>query len=169
MGLEDDVRLLRDLLRRIARGVGLLERGEAACCGLTLAQCHALGELVARDGISAGELARSLKMDPGAVTRVVDALVDQGLVWRDVDPVDRRVVRLGVTAQGRQFWSRVESTMLERSGALLRRLPSADRASILAALEHLARALEEEGYLPTGTCTAGEERQRRNRGARDRC
>jgi DNA-binding MarR family transcriptional regulator len=48
-------------------------------------------------GASVKELAEFSGVTPGAITQFVDALVEKGLVMREGDPVDRRVVRLKVT------------------------------------------------------------------------
>lgn len=134
-------------MRRLVRGAGLLERGDAACCGITLSQCHALGEVAAREGLSPGELAALLGVDPSAATRLTDALVQRGLVRRESDPADRRVVHLFLTPAGRAFWSRVEEAMLERSRDLLGRLPAGRREAVVTALADLVEALEGAGYL----------------------
>ena len=148
---------LRQLLRRLVRGIGLLERGDAACCGISLSQCHALGEVAAEQGLTPGELAARLGVDPSAVTRITDAMVQQGLVRREGDPSDRRVVRLMLTPEGGHLWSEVQETMLDRSRALLDRLPPERQTVVLRALEQVVEALEQEGHLlrcadKGGTC-----------------
>lgn len=47
--------------------------------------------------ISVKDLAEKVGVTPGAVTQLVNALVEKGLVQREGDPADRRVVRLKVT------------------------------------------------------------------------
>lgn len=150
---------LRELMRRLVRAIGLLERGDAACCGITLSQCHALGELAAREGLTPSELAARLGIDPSAVTRIADALERNGLARREGDPSDRRVVRLVLTPEGHHFWSRVQEAMLERSRALLQRLPPERRPLVLAALADLVDALEKERCLGSregGRCRGGD-------------
>lgn len=49
------------------------------------------------EGISVKELAEDASVTPGAITQFVDALVEKGLVMREGDPVDRRIVRLKLT------------------------------------------------------------------------
>jgi DNA-binding MarR family transcriptional regulator len=49
------------------------------------------------DGMSVKELAEHTGVTPGAITQFVDALVEKGLVSREGDLADRRVVRLKVT------------------------------------------------------------------------
>jgi DNA-binding MarR family transcriptional regulator len=50
-----------------------------------------------KDGISVKDLAEEASVTPGAITQFIDALVERGLVMREGDPVDRRVVRLKLT------------------------------------------------------------------------
>jgi len=49
-------------------------------------------------GISVKELARMSCMTAGAITQFADALITKGLVSREADPDDRRMVRLKITA-----------------------------------------------------------------------
>lgn len=49
------------------------------------------------DGISVKELAEHTAVTPGAITQIIDTLVEKGLVTREGDPADRRIVRLKVT------------------------------------------------------------------------
>jgi len=49
------------------------------------------------EGISVKELAERSSVTSGAVTQFVDTLVERGLVAREGDPDDRRIVRLKLT------------------------------------------------------------------------
>ncbi|MEW6227837.1 MAG: MarR family transcriptional regulator [Bacillota bacterium] len=148
MDADVDALKLRELLRRLVRGIGLLDREDAACCGITLSQCHALGEVATQEGLTPGELAVRLGVDPSAITRITDALVQGGLLSRRSDPSDRRLVRLFLTPEGRSLWDGIHSMMMERSRAVIEHLSPDERPAALAALERLVEALEREGYLP---------------------
>ena len=50
-----------------------------------------------RGGTSVKELAEFTGVTPGAITQFVDALAEKGLVMREGDPADRRIVRLKLT------------------------------------------------------------------------
>jgi DNA-binding MarR family transcriptional regulator len=62
-------------------------------------QLHLLFEIAGRKeaGISVKELAERSSVTPGAITQFVDALVEIGLVAREGDPSDRRIVILKLT------------------------------------------------------------------------
>jgi DNA-binding MarR family transcriptional regulator len=53
------------------------------------------------------ELARALHYNPGALTRLLDKLEERGYLRRVPDPVDRRALRLELTAQGKSLRKRV--------------------------------------------------------------
>src|SRR3989337_624054 len=68
--------------------------------GLTMTQLRVLFVLRAEDGASAGALAERLRVTPSTLTRIVDRLVRQGLVRRETDHGDRRLVRHHLSAKG---------------------------------------------------------------------
>jgi hypothetical protein len=36
---------LRELIRVLVRNLGILEKSDASCCGVTISQCHAIVEI----------------------------------------------------------------------------------------------------------------------------
>ncbi|MCG9697679.1 MarR family winged helix-turn-helix transcriptional regulator [Shewanella sp. Isolate11] len=57
---------------------------------ITMAQARALGLISRYEGIKQVELAERLEIKPMSLVRVIDSLVDEGLVERRSDPSDRR-------------------------------------------------------------------------------
>ena len=53
------------------------------------------------DGVGQGEVSESFEMDPSRVTRIGQALESDGLIRRERDPEDNRVVRMYLTDEGR--------------------------------------------------------------------
>jgi DNA-binding MarR family transcriptional regulator len=68
--------------------------------GISGAGLAVLRVLAARNGLKSSEVAARGWSTPGTVTTVVDTLVRDGLVRRERDFTDRRVVRLFVTERG---------------------------------------------------------------------
>jgi DNA-binding MarR family transcriptional regulator len=61
-------------------------------------QVHLLFSIASKqEGISVKDLAERTSVTPGAITQFVDGLVEMGLVMREGDPNDRRIVRLKLT------------------------------------------------------------------------
>lgn len=68
--------------------------------GLTPSRTHLLWEIGQRGPVPQRVLAEALKVTPRAVTGLVDALVDGGLVTREPHPSDRRATLVTLTARG---------------------------------------------------------------------
>jgi DNA-binding MarR family transcriptional regulator len=70
-------------------------------------QVHLLFTIAGKkDGMSVKELAERSSVTPGAVTQFVDTLVEKGLVMREGDPNDRRIVRLKLTKLAKSQFER---------------------------------------------------------------
>jgi MarR family transcriptional regulator, organic hydroperoxide resistance regulator len=61
----------------------------------------ALAMIAREDGLSQGEASRRCQLDPSRVTRVSQALEEDGLIRRERDAGDNRVVRMYLTEEGR--------------------------------------------------------------------
>jgi MarR family transcriptional regulator, lower aerobic nicotinate degradation pathway regulator len=74
--------------------------------GLTLGQWQVLATLRRLDKATMGEVAAFCATDRTTLTRTVDRMVEDGLVQRDRDLVDRRQVHLTLTERGREVCKR---------------------------------------------------------------
>lgn len=83
---------------------------------------------------SPGELARLWRVTPAVITGIVDRLESRGLVRRELDPGDRRRLRLVLTEAGRRASDEVETAL---TGELAGQLAAASGAE----LAELGRAL----------------------------
>jgi DNA-binding MarR family transcriptional regulator len=107
----DRDRLVEDLNRVMQRNVQETVRFHGAVAdqlGLHVTDLHCLGALFDMGSATAGDLAVRLGLTTGAITRVVDRLVEKGYARRVADPRDRRrvvveIVPDGVGEVGTQF------------------------------------------------------------------
>lgn len=76
--------------------------------GLTTAQLRVLFLMRENPGVTAGELATRLGVTPPTISGIVDRLVKLGLVRREDDESDRRLVRNHLTDHGDSACSRLE-------------------------------------------------------------
>jgi MarR family transcriptional regulator, organic hydroperoxide resistance regulator len=53
------------------------------------------------------EVSERAFLPPGSLTKLVDQLVDESLVYRRIDPIDRRRIRAYLTPRGRTTYERV--------------------------------------------------------------
>ena len=69
--------------------------------GLSAATWLLLSMLIEEDGTSQGEVSHRFEVDPSRITRLAQRLEAEGLLRRERDPEDNRVVRLYATEEGR--------------------------------------------------------------------
>lgn len=131
------------VLSRISRLGAILDerRGDAFVAhGL---QAHEFDVLTAlrRAGepfeLTAGELSARTHVTSGTMTSRLDKLTGRKLVTRRPDPVDGRLVRVRLTAQGRRRVDAAFEALLESERELLGRLADPTRARLAAALRDL--------------------------------
>jgi DNA-binding MarR family transcriptional regulator len=111
--------------------------------GLTIPQMRLLWTLRDEDGQPVGALAEHLGVNPSTITGHVDRLVRQGLVRREEDTGDRRIVRNYLTGDGFATVSalrRIAGTYIIN---ILKRLDAAQLGRLESALGDLNRAAAE--------------------------
>ena len=110
--------------------------------GLTLTQLRVLFVLRAEDGASASVLAERLNVTPSTLTRIVDRLVGQGLVRRETDDCDRRLVRHHLSDTGAGTVEELERGGRARMNEIMGRLSVAQLERLVLALGDFVAALE---------------------------
>ena len=107
---------------------------------LTMPQLKVLFLLYSEGGASMGQLAGSLGVTLSTVTGIVDRLVEHGMVQREEDPEDRRLVVCRLTAQGLETAEQLHQAGGSRLTSLLDGLSLGDLRTIVAGLEVLSAA-----------------------------
>lgn len=138
---EPESQQLRELIRLLERKLGILEDGEMACCGISMAQCHALIEIGRAKRISLIDLATLLNLDNSTMSRTVNNLVNNGMVERQLDPNDRRYITIQLTQDGLEQFRGIESGMGEYFMKIYDAIPSESRAQVLESLQILLKAI----------------------------
>jgi DNA-binding MarR family transcriptional regulator len=110
---------------------------------LTLSQLRCLQVMAEADGPAlTSRLARALRVTPPTMTRMIDGLVERGLVARQPDPVNRRQIGLVVTPAGEASLARYEQVMHDRLRGLLNHLSEEAKSRLLAATVDIAAMLD---------------------------
>ncbi|WP_235910784.1 MarR family winged helix-turn-helix transcriptional regulator [Heliobacterium mobile] len=142
--MEDGVsaKELREIIRQLERKLGILEKNEMGCCGVSFAQCHAIVEIGRGKKVSLNLLADSLGLDSSTMSRTVNNLVNNGFVQRELDPGDRRYVTIQLTESGNKVFQHVEETMNNYFQGVWERIPNDKRAQILDSFQILLTAFQ---------------------------
>ena len=94
--------------------------------------------------VRSGQLAHIARLSPSAITETVEGLERDGLVRRESDPADRRVVRVALTAEGRRQVQRFETACVASLSERLAPLTNVQRQRIRAAMNELREVLRDD-------------------------
>jgi long-chain acyl-CoA synthetase len=112
---------------------------------LTMPQVRCLQAVVGADGGAlTTSLARSLHKAVPTVTRMLDGLVERGLVERRTDPANRRQVHVSPTSDGIAVLARYEAIIGARLRSLVASLDADRQQRLLLAIADLGTALDHD-------------------------
>lgn len=136
--LETYFELLDSVLSRLMRKMAR-ETGRLMAEGLTPAMFMVL-RLLAPGRATVSDISERLGVTMSAVTYLCDRLCASGLITRERDEADRRLVWLDLTAQGREKLAEMEAVRLSLARKYLGVLGDEDREHLLRCLEKLDAA-----------------------------
>jgi DNA-binding MarR family transcriptional regulator len=135
---------LAAMLHPLTRALVAAELPVLAGHGISMWGYVVLNALDGRPARTQAALAQAIGADKTRIIATLDELQAAGLITRDPDPGDRRVRLLAITADGRQLRTAVQTAIQANEERLLARLPPADRAAFLRAVEALSALPPEE-------------------------
>jgi DNA-binding MarR family transcriptional regulator len=134
----EDPGQLADLLQRLTRRLRRAQAGRLAPLGLTPAQERALRVMTrSAEPLRMTDLADRLGIVPRSVTTVIDALEQAGLVRREIDPRNRRAIRLHLTDRGAAVRDDMREARRQAAEDLFAPLPAGDRKALAELLSRL--------------------------------
>jgi len=129
--LVESSRLLRNYVDQRAKGRGT-----------TRAQWIVLFRLREQEGLSQVDLADVLELQPISLVRLLDRLVEHGLLERQTDPRDRRANRLFLTPAGRQLVDDLDSLRDSIAAKVLQDVSSASIQTTLDTLRDIKERIK---------------------------
>ncbi|MFZ5661062.1 MAG: MarR family winged helix-turn-helix transcriptional regulator [Pseudomonadota bacterium] len=149
-----DLRILQSL-RQIIRAIDLHSRKLAALHRITGPQLVCLLAVVEHEPISATALSQQVYLSASTVVGILDRLEERGLVRRERQARDRRVVLVSATEQGRALALRAPSPLQDTLAEALAELPELEQAAIALSLQRIvelmqARHIDASPMLDTG-------------------
>lgn len=136
--ISDESKDLADQLHSVAIHLLRKLRREDAATGLNAPRLSALSVVVFAGPVALGDLATAEQVRPPTMTRIVDALAEQGLVTKKRNAEDGRSTLIHATAAGKKLLKRGR----ERRVRTLARQITALHADDLAALRDAAEILK---------------------------
>jgi len=137
--------LKRQLVAQLVESSRLLRNyidHRAKARGTTRAQWIVLFRLRQQEGLSQVDLADVLELQPISLVRLLDRLVEHGLLERRHDPKDRRANRLFLTASGRQLVDDLDSLRDDIATDVLHDMPQDTIQTSLATLREIKERIK---------------------------
>jgi len=117
-----------------------------------MSHLHVMWMIERHGELSMTRLADMLDVSLSNATGLVDRMEERGLIERSRVPDDRRVVRVGLSAYGRDLLAQIDLIRGDLAAAILRHLSTAQLAALLRTVADLRAAMQaarEAGELPT--------------------
>lgn len=104
---DESIRQFRKSLRKLERKLAERLDGNAACCGVTVSQCHVLLAIEEKKHTTITELAAEMELDKSTLSRTIENLVGMGLVSRETSADNRRRRHIRLTPEGEKTVSAI--------------------------------------------------------------
>jgi len=145
--LASEIAAIRGFNRFYTRKLGLIEP-KLLHSPFTLQEARIIYEIRHRATCTATDLTRDLGLDPGFVSRTLQALQRRQIVMRKPSKDDARVNELSLTAKGRTAQAELERRSREEVGSLLASLDDTQRAAIVRAMTTIEQTLQRPTERP---------------------
>jgi DNA-binding MarR family transcriptional regulator len=128
--LADSVLESVPLVMRIIRKEFRSQRGQ----GFSVPEFRSLAFISRSPGASLSELAEHIGIEPPTASKLVESLVQRGLIKRDEQPADRRRVQLSILPKGKKSVDTAIEHTREFLAKRLVHLSSEERETVLEAM-----------------------------------
>lgn len=137
---------------RLVRSAEALHAGVSrglAVEGLTASQFSAIKVLYIHGKLAQRDIAQYILKSGGNITVLVDNLEREGLVTRERDTIDRRIVYVSLTAAGRDLFERMYPGHLERIREAMGGLTEAECRQLTTLLQKVSPEYVEVACAPS--------------------
>jgi DNA-binding MarR family transcriptional regulator len=148
MDVELFCRRMMVLLPQLVRGFARHEHNYLSRGQITLPQLWTLEHLSHAHACAMNDLAQFLNISRPSCTSLIDRLISQGLVRREHDRGDRRIVRVIITVKGKRILENIWEQKRRMLSAIFGQISPANRAQYLGTLERVVEILSKQQPAP---------------------
>lgn len=131
-----------ELQHRVNRALGQYAPEAWLELNLTIAQLKSLVFIANQRDTNFRKLATALGVTPASVTGIVEHLVEQGMVSREENPEDRRMLLLKTTETGKALLTKLRESRIRRMSDILSYLSLEELSTLAQSLTALATVAE---------------------------
>ncbi|KAF0197676.1 MAG: transcriptional regulator [Bacillota bacterium] len=141
---ENHVEDVERLIRTVSAIIKKRGREILADFDITPPQFNALLTLIQSGSLTIGELGERMYLACSTATDLVDRMERNGLVARERDTNDRRVIRLKVLERGHQMLDEVMMARKRYLSSVLEKISGDEIKAMIVALVHLSELMTQE-------------------------
>jgi DNA-binding MarR family transcriptional regulator len=138
-----DLQVLR-CLRRIMRAVDIYSRKLKTNHQLTTPQLICLLCVIEEGPLNSAAISKSISLSPSTLVGILDRLELRGLVSRERDSEDRRIVNVTASDEGIKIAKVAPSPLQDNLAKALQQLPEMEQATIALSLQRIVDLMEVE-------------------------
>jgi DNA-binding MarR family transcriptional regulator len=132
---------VHQLIDQIAKNNQFYEKACVDFFGVTSSQGGTILALPIDTNLKMNELSTIVGVDSSTMTRMIDQLVDKGLVTRQTSEKDRRLVHIGLTAAGQKLHKELAGALEKFYQDSLDQIPDKEREAIINGLVTVNNAI----------------------------
>jgi len=109
---------------------------------LTQAEFRCLRLFGKDENLNNKQIAERMKLSPSRLTRIIDGLVKKEYINREIDPNDRRNMRVTLSKKGKLLVQQLNKAYVDIHNEILEDIEESQHEALITAMEHLLSALE---------------------------
>jgi DNA-binding MarR family transcriptional regulator len=121
-GHSFDIAEFQELISAFRRTMGSLYKKETRTLHCSLSHLEVMHYITEKTNPSMKDIAAYLQITPPSVTSIVETMVEQGLVKRDVSAGDRRTIRVTLTPKAAKLVATLQSKKKKLLTLMLQKL-----------------------------------------------
>ena len=141
--LNKSYREIFDIIMSLAREIRCCSRDEAICRDVTFHQFIILDAVAKKEGLDLADLHKILSVEKSTTTRLVNPLLQKGLLKRDRAEHDSRAAKLTLTEEGIETHRKVWMCLGGFFENITRNMPEDRQEEVLEAVKVFTAAMRE--------------------------
>lgn len=142
MNIRQFQQLMWDLFQSISHGFDGTLRMITESKGITMTQMRILIEIKHRGKSTVGDLANAIGSAPGNSSAMCKTLEKKGLVSRNRNPEDERMVLIALTDQGKALLQEINTELTDKCDPVLEDYSSTEYEQIITGINKLQEVMD---------------------------
>jgi DNA-binding MarR family transcriptional regulator len=138
---DQNSREIMEIILGLAREIRCCSRDEAICQNVTFHQFVILDAVAKRGKLGLADLHGMLSVEKSTTTRLVNPLIQKGLLRRDRAVHDSRAATLSMTEEGKETYRKVWECLGGFFDGIAQNIPEGRREAVLEALKVFTGAM----------------------------